>query len=147
MDILHFVSYKMYPNPLRIADIDIYIPTLQQSTFINLHVQYCKNKPKADNVLTPAAKAFFLVSPKIGNPQAWRCFLSVFRVTVDVTNDNKNKNEDNHSGWYTNTECLWVQWCKYFHELNIPSFSKWKFSQYYIAQMKNIHYLFDITSK
>ncbi|XP_033628773.1 uncharacterized protein LOC117291257 isoform X2 [Asterias rubens] len=31
-----------------------------QSTFINLHVQYCKNKPKADNVLTPAAKAFFL---------------------------------------------------------------------------------------
>ncbi|XP_038047064.1 uncharacterized protein LOC119721201 isoform X2 [Patiria miniata] len=31
-----------------------------QSTFIDLHVMYCKNKPKADTVLTPAAKAFFL---------------------------------------------------------------------------------------
>ncbi|XP_022103679.1 uncharacterized protein LOC110986244 isoform X2 [Acanthaster planci] len=31
-----------------------------QSSFIELHVKYCKNKPKADAVLTSAAKAFFL---------------------------------------------------------------------------------------
>ena len=44
--------------------------------------------------------------------------------------------------WYTNNECLWVQWYKYFHEVkdemfhstrrsrvewNISSFTKWKY--------------------
>ena len=62
---------------------------------------------------------------------------------------------------YTNNECLWVQWYKYFHEVkdemfhstrrsrvewNISSFTEWKYL-FHCMNEKNIHYLFYITAK
>ena len=62
--------------------------------------------------------------------------------------------------YYTNNECLWVQWYKYFHEVkdemfhsmrqsrvewNISSFTEWKYL--FHCTNENIHYLFYITAK
>ena len=63
--------------------------------------------------------------------------------------------------YYTNNECLWLQWYKYFHEVkdemfhstrrsrvewNISSFTEWKYL-FHCTSEKNIHYLFYITAK
>ena len=60
--------------------------------------------------------------------------------------------------WYTNNECLWVEWYKYFHEVKdemfhltrqsrvewyIPCFTEWKYL--FHSTNKNIHYLFYVT--
>ena len=49
------------------------------------------------------------------------------------------------SDYYTNNECLWVQWYEHFHEVKDEMFHSPNENICSIARMRNIHYLFYIT--